>query len=30
MAELLKLSPESKLNQSNDLIHKMRRLFLGI
>lgn len=29
MAELLELSPESKLHQSNDLIHRMRRLFLG-
>jgi small-conductance mechanosensitive channel/CRP-like cAMP-binding protein len=27
--ELLKLTPESQLKQSNDLLHKMRRLFLG-
>jgi hypothetical protein len=27
--ELLKLTPESQLKQSNDLLQKMRRLFLG-
>ena len=28
--ELLKLTPESQLKQSNDLLNKMRRLFLGL